>query len=109
VDDRNGLEWDADPGKFEHDLAAGTITECGNAIRFNTGLREKNIKRGTADSLHAFYIGQNGHDAGQHRIRSIEEYLTTVIIHRKRQVAMRGKIVSPMTLILFETNAIMSY
>ena len=46
MDDSNGLERHADPGKFEHDTATGAIAESGDPVRVDTGHREKDIKRG---------------------------------------------------------------
>ena len=64
MNDRNGLEREAGPSKFEHDPATSTIAESGDAVRVNTGHREKNIKRGATDSLHPLDIGHQGHGSG---------------------------------------------
>ena len=108
MNDRNGLERRADPGEFEHDPATGAVAESGDAVRVDTGLREKNIERGATDSLHPPDIGKQGHGPGQHRIRPTEEHLTTVIVHRQRYIAMGGQVVGPPPLIVLKADAIMS-
>ena len=109
MNDRNGLERHADPGKFEHDPATCAIAESGDAVRVDTGNPEKNIKGGATDSPHPLDVRKQRHGPGQHRVRPAEEQLTTVIIHRQRQIAMRGQIVGPLPLVLVKADPIMSY
>jgi hypothetical protein len=105
---RDGLEGHACFRKLKDDTAANAIAESEELAGVNIGCREQDIQRYVTNSPHPFDISQQWHTSSQHRFRFTEKGLPAMKVHRERDIAVRGEIVSAAPLVIIKPNAVVS-
>jgi len=108
MNDGDGLEGYACSRKLKNDTAASAIAESEELVAVNTRCCEQSIQRYAINSPHPFSVGQQWHGSSQHCFRSAEKGLSAMKVHRERDIAVRGEIISTAPLVVVKTNAVVS-
>src|SRR5690242_1202047 len=106
MNDRDGLEGYACLGKLKNDTAAGAIAESEELVGVDIGCSEQSIQRYATNDPHPFRVGQQWHRSSQHCFRSAEEGLSAMKVHRERDIAVHGEIISTAPLVVVKTDAV---
>lgn len=108
VDSGHGFEVGSGPGEFQDDASTSAIADCGDPIRVCPGLGEQLVQGCSSEREHPVCVAHHGHDPFQHRFGLPEECSASVVIQSERQITVRGKIVDATTLVVIQTNAVVS-